>query len=209
MASWTNLSIYIPGITTSSSNIDQIFDNITVLAGHNHSGSAGEGNVYLSPNAKLSNANSVGESSPRYYLNHFMPGSNAGWSLITPRIDTTVIHERTMLVINDSSSAGACAGWNTLLADELTVDVSFVTRFIGGPTGGCVLLSWNATGGFGTSLTASPAEISTYSAASILITQTYTYHVATPASGTLKLKTTGKDTSSTAFGASLAGISSV
>lgn len=207
MASWTNLPAYIPGIATSPTNLDQILDNITILANHNHSGSAGEGNAVISACAKISNANSVGEPGTGYYLNHFMPGSNAGWSLVTPRTDTTVISERTMLVVNDNSSAGACAGWNTLFAAEQpTIDPAFGLKLIAGPDGGCVLLSWNATGGFGTSLTSSPAEISTYSAASAVLTHSYYYHVATPASGTLKLKITGKDATSTGFGASLGSI---
>src|SRR3990167_3555989 len=159
MASWTNLN-YQPGHLVSPSTIDSILDNISVLAIHDHSGSAGEGNNTLSVNAKVSSNNINGPASSYTFINSFAPASNASWSTIVYENNSFAYRNVYLANNSPSASSGACVAYLFPFATEsgTCTDVTFHICGRLGPDAGCVIMtidessaSFSSSGGFFTS----------------------------------------------------------
>lgn len=204
MSSWIAPPSYPPGHYVDASDLNLILDNITVLSTHDHSGSAGDGSATLSPNAIVS---SSGILYPYEYVHsnsiQYFPASNGGWGTINPSRGFGLNGSQRLIANfgNIETDSDAASGASIAYAFYYNASVVGISVYmLTGPSAAIVSGSLNGVPvASGDGYTAAVGAI-------FAMGGTITNPSRTSSSMLIKLKTTGKNASSAAYGACIYGI---
>lgn len=137
MASWTNLPPFRVLTATSVARMDQLLDNITVLASHSHTGSGGDGASVI---GVLAIGTCPCESAPQveFHIIPFLPDNFSNWSRVSP----CPIYPDGAAIKTDAgvSASGASIGWSILLPGSPLSNASWtlLLGYLVGSNSGCI-----------------------------------------------------------------------
>lgn len=117
MASWTSLPPFRVLTATSVARMDQLLDNITMLASHSHTGSPGAGASSLSVWATATcPCETAHQARTAFFITPFLPDSNSNWN----RIVTCPLYPNGAVIRTGAgvSASGACIAWSVLFPGQ-------------------------------------------------------------------------------------------
>ena|SRR3990167_6559687 len=212
MASWTNLPPFRVLTATSVTRMDQLIDNITMLASHAHTGADGDGGSALSVWATATcPCETAHQGKVAQFIIPFIPDSHTNFN----RVVTCPVYPNGGIIRTTAgvSASGACIAWSVHLPGQATTGAWWISMgWMTGPDSGCIAACLGGSPLFvdGGSAGAS----TTYSLYSAAVASSVGYIWATndvtaSAIYSFKIQVVGKDTSSTGFHAMISHISIV